>query len=92
MCNSRTSCINDLFSERREETGLEDSDDDDDDDWFIEQELPQDQSTVLASVKYGFANRLSGFFAHCEVILLVVWFVCMFVMPWYVTCRILLKL
>ena len=46
--------------------GLESADGDDD--WFIEQELPQDQMPLLSEVKYGFANRLSGFFAHCEVI------------------------
>jgi hypothetical protein len=29
---------------------------DGEDDWFIEQEPPQDQMSLLSEVKYGFAN------------------------------------
>ena len=58
------------LSERSEQTedDTEQVDDgsDADDDFFIEQEIRRELSP-LTGVKYGFANRLSGFFTHCEV-------------------------
>ncbi|XP_062522440.1 protein SHQ1 homolog [Corticium candelabrum] len=57
--------IQERSEQTEDDTEQVDDGSDADDDFFIEQEIRRELSP-LTGVKYGFANRLSGFFTHCE--------------------------